>query len=163
MLPVNDFIYIRLSKNHTGEGEAIDGAGTMRIYEDYLWGHSDVWFGTNALATGMDPVKVRHYLDLLKDQEVRVLFAYHDRTDSDIRYSARVLDIVSKKEPIGPPDPIMMPDEYRGDRRRIWLRITDLRREEKLSARSFRVTSNGKNLKDTMISQTCFAYVEYMT
>ena len=121
-----------------------------------------MWFGTNALSTGMAKAKVQHYRTLIRDQEVRVLVAYHDGTDSDIRCSAKVLDVISSKEPIGPPDPIMMPDEYRRDRGRIWLRIGDLRREDKLSARAFRVTATGQNLKETMRPRFCFGYVSYI-
>ena len=162
MLPVNDFICVKLGETTTSSGEAVDGERTMQIYETYLWGHSSVWFSTNALSTGMAKAQVKHYRTLLKDQEVRVLFAYHNGVDSDIRYSAKVLDIVSSKEPVGSPDPIMMPDEYRGEQKRIWIQIADLRREEKLSARAFQITSTGRSLKEVMeTSQFCFGYVSY--
>ena len=57
----------------------------------------------------------------------------------------------------------MMPDEFRGEERRIWIKITDLRREEKLSDKSFQITSTKKNLKEVMEhSQFRFGYVSYL-
>lgn len=159
--PINDFICIKLGKSVLANGSEVDGQTTMQIYERHLKGHASVWFSTDSLHTGMSKERVSHYNELINDgNDVRILFAYSDDKRNDIQYSARIKEVKSYEQPTIAPD-LMLPDEYYGEHKRIWIKITDLQKEDKISAKSFIIDSTGRNLQEIMsTSQFHFGYVK---
>ena len=161
---VNDFICVKLGNAVCADGTEVDGKKTMQIYENYLWGHEFVWFSTDSLYAGMAKKQVDHYNGIIEGKEcdLRILFAYNDGYNNDIQYSAKVLQIVSSPEPISAPD-LMLPEHYYGSHKKIWIKISELQKEDIISAKSFVIRATGRNLQEVMNkSQFHFGYVSYL-
>lgn len=84
-----------------------------------------------------------------------------DRIDNDIAYVADVEQIVSTKTPEKAPcKEYEYPSEWTGEEKRIWIRIKNLNREDKLTANDFIVISSGNVLKDVISkSRYIFGYI----
>ena len=132
----------------------------MRAEEENELGYT--LFSTQSLHFGMAKKKVSYYNQLIKSGEtVTMLFAVGGEKN-DICYSATVMEIVSNKDQITcPGDTVSIPEEFgENEEAKIWIKICDIRPEEKLQAAMFQVRSTDRNLKQVISnSQFHFGYV----
>ena len=161
---INDYIFIKLGTAYDLEGTPMDGEETVEAYmraeEENELGYT--WFSTQSLHFGMAKKKVSYYNQLIKSGEtVTMLFAVGGEKN-DICYSATVMEIVSNKDQITcPGDTVSIPEEFgENEEAKIWIKICDIRPEEKLQAAMFQVRSTDRNLKQVISnSQFHFGYV----
>lgn len=161
---VNDYLFMKLSTTYDVDGNTLDGDETIKAYIENCNNNNlgYTWFSTRSLHSGMQKKKVEFYNRIIKDGEnVKILFAVSGEVN-DIKYSAKILSIVSSRDNIKcPGEPESVPDEFGKDERgKIWIKITNIRREENLRADMLVVGSTGSNLKQVISnSQFHFGYV----
>ena len=161
---VNDYIFIKLSMSEDGQGNAISGDDTVKAYIRNMEsnGLGYTWFSTNSLHSGMAREKVNFYNNAIAaGEEVYLLLAIADE-DNDIKYRARVLEVVSSRDQSKcPGDVSAIPEEYGPEEKaKIWLRLTDIEPETDIKAEMLTITATGANLKQTISgSQYHFGYV----
>lgn len=156
-----DYIFMKLGLSEA-YGEAIDGEETITLYIEDEKKHGYSWFSTQSLFFGMSDQRVQHYNKKIKDGcPVRILFAINNENfDNDIAFSANVEEIVSAKTPVPCPDGLNYPDAFHGELARIWVKLSDIRAETTIKASMLKITSTGRNLKQTISdSQYHFGYV----
>ena len=161
---VNDFIFMKFGTAYDKDGNPLNGHETIGTYirNCMFNGLGYTWFSTESLHFGMAKKKVEYYNNLArKGENVKILFAVGEEIN-DICYSAKVLEIVSNKDSIGcPGEEICIPDEFgKEEKRRIWIKITDINEEKSLKAAMLKVRSTDANLKQVISnSQFHFGYV----
>lgn len=161
---VNDYIFMKLATAYDTEGNPLDGDETVNVYKDNCEsnGLGYTWFSTQSLHSGMQKKKVDYYNRIIKEGEiVKILFAVSGE-ENDIKYSARILEIVSSKDNIKcPGSDVAVPEKFGpNEGGKIWIKITDIVPEEKLTADMLVVGSTGSNLKQVISnSQFHFGYV----
>jgi hypothetical protein len=161
---VNDYIFMKLATAYDIDGNALDGDETIDVYMDNCEnnGLGYTWFSTQSLHSGMKKKKVDFYNKVIKNGEtVKMLFAVSGGKN-DIKYSARILEVVSSKGDIKCPGEIKAVPAAFGEEEtgKIWIKITDIEPEENLTADMFVVGSTGSNLKQVISnSQFHFGYV----
>ena len=161
---VNDYVFMKLATAYDTEGNTLDGEETIGVYikncDNNGLGYT--WFSTQSLHSGMQKKKVEFYNRIIKKGEiVKILFAVSG-DENDIKYSARILEIVSSRDNIRcPGDKKAVPEEFgENETGKIWIKITDISEETKLSANMMVVGSTGSNLKQVISnSQFHFGYV----
>ena len=156
-----DFLFIKLSSS-ASSGEVLDGEETIRVYLADQAKRGYTWFSTQSLYFGMSDARVKAYNNRIRSgKKTRILFAIHnEHYDNDIAFSADVEQIVSAKDAAPCPDGENYPVEFRGERAKIWLKLSDLKPEEKITAEMLQITSTGRSLKQTISnSQYHFGYV----
>lgn len=161
---VNDYVFMKLAAAYDTEGNPLDGEETIEAYirncDNNGLGYT--WFSTQSLHSGMQRKKVEFYNRIIKKGEiVKILFAVSG-DENDIKYSARILEIVSSRDNIRcPGDKKAVPEEFgENETGKIWIKITDISEETKLSADMMVVGSTGSNLKQVISnSQFHFGYV----
>ena len=154
---------MKLSMSSDREGNPMDGHETIDAYvrniEENGFGYT--WFSTESLHFGMAKKKVDYYNQFIKNGEkVQMLFAVSDE-ENDICYSATVLEIVSGRESVQcPGEQGSEPEEFKGEKVKIWIKIKDIQEEKTLRASMLKVRSTGANLKQVISnSQFHFGYV----
>lgn len=160
---INDFLFMKLGISYTVDGEKIDGEDTMKLYITNEKKNGYAWFSTQSLYNGMKKERVRHYNKLIQNgKNVKILFALNNENiRNDIGFSADVLEICSDKLPIGAPDDAY-PPEFEDEKAKIWIKLINIERETKINASMLKITSTGKDLKQTITnSQYHFGYVTY--
>jgi hypothetical protein len=161
---VNDYVFMKLATAYDLDGNPLDGDDTIEVYKENLENNNlgYTWFSTQSLHSGMQKKKVDFYNKIIKAGEVvKILFAVSGE-ENDIKYSARILEIVSSRDNITcPGDTAAVPDAFGLEEEgKIWIKITDLEPEENLTADMFVVASTGSNLKQVIsTSQFHFGYV----
>ena len=160
---VNDYIFMKLRMSSDREGNPMDGHETIDAYvrniEENGLGYT--WFSTESLHFGMAKKKVDYYNQFIKNEKkVQILFAVSDE-ENDICYSATVLEIVSGRESVQcPGEQGSEPEEFKGEKVKIWIKIKDIQEEKTLRASMLKVRSTGANLKQVISnSQFHFGYV----
>ena len=161
---VNDYVFMKLATAYDTEGNPLDGKETIEAYirncDNNGLGYT--WFSTQSLHSGMQRKKVDFYNRIIKKGEiVKILFAVSG-DENDIKYSAKILEIVSSRDNIRcPGDKKAVPEEFgENETGKIWIKITDISEETKLSADMMVVGSTGSNLKQVISnSQFHFGYV----
>lgn len=157
-----DYLFIKLGQSETADGEVLDGEGTIQLYMDDEAQNGYTWFSTQSLFFGMSAARVKQYNEKIqKEGNVRMLFAMNTKgVDNDIAFSARVLELQSAKLPAPCPDGDRYPDAFRGEQARIWIKLSDIRAETAVTASMLKITSTGRDLKQTISnSQYHFGYV----
>ncbi len=161
---VNDYIFVKLSTSYDLNGNALDGDAVIQAYRKNCAdnGLGYTWFSTQSLSLGMNKKKVEFYNRIIRNGEnVKMLFAVSGE-ENDIKYSARVLEVVSSRDNTKcPGEPEAVPEEFgRDERGKIWIKITDLKKEEALHADMLVIGNTGSNLKRVIsTSQFSFGYV----
>ncbi len=161
---VNDFLFMKLGTAYDTEYNPMDAYETIEAYirncEENTAGYT--WFSTEALHFGMAKKKVEFYNSLCEIGEiVKILFAVGEDVN-DIVYSARVLQIVSGRDPVERPDDVaFVPEEFSDEiKAKIWIKITDIKEENNIKASMLNVRSTESNLKQVISnSQFHFGYV----
>ena len=134
----------------------------MKLYVEHAKNNGYTWFSTQSLFYGMSPKKVKEYNDKIKQgKNVKLLFALNSENyDNDIAFSANISEIYSSKTPEPCPDGENYPREFKGELARIWMKLTDIKEENTISASMLEITSTGRNLKQTIANaQYHFGYV----
>ncbi len=160
---LNDYIFMKLGSTFDRSGNVMNGTATIKAYlhNSQNNGLGYTWFSTESLHFGMAKKKIDHYNRIAKSEEpVRILFAIGEKIN-DICYSANVLEIASERDPISCPGcSDCVPVEFRGETARIWIKISNIKEEQRLSATMLKVRSTGANLKQVISnSQFHFGYV----
>lgn len=161
---VNDYVFMKLATAYDIEGTPLDGDETIKAYINNCNnnGLGYTWFSTQSLHSGMQKKKVEFYNRIIKNGEiVKILFAVSGE-ENDIKYSARILEIVSSRDNIECPGrKEAVPDEFGiNENGKIWIKITDIKEESTLKADMLVVGSTGSNLKQVISnSQFHFGYV----
>lgn len=161
---VNDFIFMKLGYAYDQEENKLSGEETIDAYirncnengKDYTW------FATDSLTWGMAKKKVSYYNDLIENgYTVQMLFAVGYDDNNEIRYIADVQEIVSDRDAMYcPGDKGTEPNEFEGEKAKIWIKITNIREERTIKAENLRIRSNDSNLKEVITSsQYHFGYV----
>lgn len=157
----NDFIFIKLGVS-IASGKKMDGIQTMQAYVSDESKRGYTWFSTQSLYYGMSDKKVKYYNDLIrKGQKVIILFGIGEAAggQNDISFSANVKKIVSDKYPISAPSD-EYPSIYGNEKARIWIKLADIKKENKINASMLKVRSTGADLKSIISnSQYHFGYV----
>lgn len=158
----NDFIFMKLGFSTDNDGNEYNGYETIEIYKKDEAKRGYTWFSTQALYYGMADKKVQHYKKLIESgAKVKILFGIGENAGgkNDIAYSAVVHDIISGKAPIQAPNK-HYPKEWHGNMARIWVKISDIKEEDKINASMLKVRSTGADLKQVISnSQYHFGYV----
>ena len=161
---VNDFIFMKLGYSIDGEGNQLGGEETIdaHIRNCNENGLGYTWFATDSLTWGMAKKKVAYYNNLVQIGEiVHMLFAFGYEDNNEIGYVADVLEIASSRDAIPcPGDDGTEPEEFAGQKAKIWIKITNIREEHNLKAEMLKVRSTDSNLKQVITtSQFHFGYV----
>lgn len=158
----NDFIFMKLGMSTDINGNELNGHETIKVYIEDEKSRGFTWFSTQALYYGMSEKKVKHYKKLIKQGEtVKIIFGIGESAggSNDIAYSAIIHDIISDKSPISAPTSDY-PDEFKGEQARIWMKISDIKAEDKINASMLKVKSTEADLKQVISnSQYHFGYV----
>lgn len=161
---VNDYIFIKLGYSMDVKGKEMDGEKTIQAYINNIEnnGMGYTWFSTQSLHFGMAKKKVDYYNKLIQGGgTVKMLFAIGGDIN-DICYSARIEELLSDKDQISCPDvPEAVPEEFGvGETARIWIKLSDIKKETNIKAAMLRVRSTDANLKQVISnSQFHFGYV----
>lgn len=156
-----DFIFMKLGFS-IASGETLDGEKTMALYITDEAKRGFTWFSTQSLFFGMSDARVKQYNDRIKSgKTVRILFAINNENyHNDIAFSANVEEIFSAKTSRPCPDGFNYPPEFHGERARIWVKLSNIKPETKVTAEMLKITSTGRSLKQTISnSQYHFGYV----
>lgn len=161
---VNDFIFMKLGLSSDADGALMSGEETIHahIRNCVENGLGYTWFATDSLTWGMAKKKVSYYNKLIGGGEiVRMLFASGYEDNNEISYTANVLEIVSNRDAIScPGEASTEPEEYRGQKAKIWIKISNIREETTIRADMLNVRSTDSNLKQVITnSQFHFGYV----
>ncbi len=159
-----DHIFIKLTQSSDYNGITRNGTQTLQVYLADVKKYGFSWFFTQAHYFGMSDKKVAYYKKRIAEGKiVKLLFILGESAggENDIAYSATIMDIVSHKEPVPPPDH-RVPDAFYGQRARLWVKIKDLKQEKELKASMFKVQSTGKDLQDIVRRSQCFfGYISF--
>lgn len=159
----NDFIFIRLSgKTQDKNGNEVNAYDIMNKYIEDEQKNGSTWFSTQSLYYGMSDDKVAQYNELITiGEEVKMLFGIAESAGgkNDIDYVADVKQIYSSKTPTGAPDE-NYPEDFKGEKAKIWIKISNIKREEEINASMLKIKSTGADLKKIITnSQYHFGYV----
>ena len=156
-----DYIFMKLGQSFAN-GKVIDGEETMNLYIADEAKRGFTWFSTQSLFFGMSEARVKQYNEKIRSgKSVRILFAINNENfDNDIAFSAEVKEISSSKNPEACPDGLNYPVEFHGDKARIWVKLSGITLENRVTADMLKITSTGRSLKQTISdSQYHFGYV----
>lgn len=160
---VSEFLFMKLGISSTVEGDELDGEQTVRVYMDDEKNRGFTWFSTQSLFYGMSQDRVKHYNNqIAAGKKVKIFFAVNNENfNNDIAFSADVLQVFSAKSPVECPEG-GLPVEFDGEKARIWIKIANIHKESKINASMLRITSTGRDLKQTISnSQYHFGYVSF--
>ena len=160
---VPEFLFMKLGISSTVEGDELDGEQTVRVYMDDEKNRGFSWFSTQSLFYGMSQDRVKHYNNqIAAGKKVKILFAVNNENfNNDIAFSADVLQVFSAKSPVECPEE-GLPVEFDDEKARIWIKIANIHEESKINASMLRITSTGRDLKQTISnSQYHFGYVSF--
>ena len=160
----NDFIFSKLTYAYGEKGERLEGREVVEAYIKNLVENNlgYTWFSTNSMHSGMSRKKVKYYNEMIrqgKKVEFLIALAY---PINDISYIATVSEIRSSKEGISRPEEVeSVPEEFRNEgQAKIWLKLTNIQKEEEIKASMLKIRSTGFNLKTAIInSQYQYGYV----
>lgn len=128
-----------------GEGEAaVDGAQKLEALERYLGEHTDVWFGVHSgttVSAGRQH-EFRNALDRNETVSVYLSAGVSGGGSGDVTQVADLIAIKSSAEPTPPPGEELLPGPTEGQACRVWLRLTNLRRE-RIALSEFVLDSDG--------------------
>lgn len=159
-----EFIFMKLGLSQTADGDPLDGEETIRLYMEDEKGRGYTWFSTQSLFYGMSAERIRYFNRKIEGgTKVRILFAINnEHYDNDIAFSADVLEVFSEKLPAGCPEEGAYPVAYDNEKARIWIKLSHIREEKKINASMLRITSTGRDLKQTISNaQYHFGYVSF--
>lgn len=159
--PVNDYIIMKLGKSYTLDGNELNGEETIQAYMKMVNLHGYSWFSTISLHSGMAKAKIKYYKNAIKNGEtVKILFII-GMGINEIRYSATVADIESKREEFNcPGDASTIPKEFGVDETgKIWIKLTELRKENKIKVDMLKFRKGDGSVKRAVTkSQFHFGY-----
>ena len=159
--PINDYIIMKLGTAYTQDGEELNGEETIKAYRKAVKKHGCSWFSTISLHSGMAAAKIKFYKDAIKKGEtVKILFVI-GMGINEIRYSATVADIESKREEFAcPGDPATIPEEFGIEEKgKIWMKLTDLQEEHTIKAEMLKFRTGDGSVKRAITkSQFHFGY-----
>ena len=159
---INDYIFMKLGVKYGVDGQALTGSETMEAYMRIIEQYGETWFSTMSLHTGMAKKKIEYYNKAIKNGEtVKILFAIGEGVN-DVRYSAKIKQIVSDRdESKCPGDAQLIPAEFGVDEKaKIWFHITDLEEENTITVDRLKFRTNDKSVKDAISNSQChFGYV----
>ena len=142
----------------------VDGNQTMIIYKDFCDKNKSVWFSTDSHPSGMGKEKMKEFMDAIKKGETVEMFFIIGKGcngRNDIEYRAQVIDIESDAKGLSTPDVNLTPKEYINEKKKIWIKITNLQRFNELSVKDFIIASTKKDLKSAIeSSQYHFGYIQ---
>lgn len=152
-------LFMRLGRDDFSN---LNGIETMEVYQRFCKKHGTVWFSTNSLSAGMAEKKVLMFLNAIKqDKVVEIYFAIgkNGGGNKDIQYKAEVVDLKSNSVGILSPDKSLTPNEWKNDKKKIWIKITNIDPFTQLTTKEFIVVSTGNILADSIAhSQYQFGY-----
>lgn len=154
-------IFMKLTIDITGE---FNGIEILKIYKEFCDKNKNVWFSTDALATGMSEKKVEEFLSKIKDDCVVEMYFSVSKNSSqhnDIVYKGEVVDIKSDADGIFSPDKSRTPDEWKDIKNKIWIKLKDVKPFDSLSSQDFIIASTGNVLSEVISkSQYHFGYIK---
>lgn len=158
----NDSLFMKLGESMTKDGRVLNGIETMEIYMKDAEKKGTTCFFTQSLTVGMNKTKVESYNRRIQSGgKLQILFALNQELNgNEIAYSADVVKVTSYSTPQIAPEG-NCPDEYIGEKGRIWIQIKNLKKETFLRADMYKISSTGKDLKDVITkSQYHFGYIK---
>ena len=166
---IREAIVCKLSDTKTTDltgNREITGRETIEIYKNNIQnnGKNYTYYSTSNLHMGMSEKKRKEFISRIDSGDtVKIYFALNDdETNNDIAYSAKILDIISNREPIGAPCSVdEYPIEFRNERANVWIKISDIKEESNERAEDYIVTTKGTVLKQSISTGQCaFMYVK---
>lgn len=159
--PINDYIIMKLGTAYTLNGDELNGEETVKAYIKAVKQHGYSWFSTISLHSGMADAKIRFYKNAISNGEtVKILFVI-GMGINEIRYSATITDIESKREEFEcPGNPDSIPEEFGTDETgKIWIKLTDLQEENTIKADMLKFRKGNGSVKRAITkSQFHFGY-----
>lgn len=153
-------IFIRLGNDLSTEDS---GTITLERYENFCKENKHVWFSTDSLAYGMAKEKQKDFRKCILEGiiiEVYFVIGKKGGGDNQISYRGEVLDIRVDPDGMTSPDENLTPGIYINDKRKIWLKIEKLEKQNKYSTNDFIVASTKNILSDAIEnSQYHFGYI----
>ena len=155
---------MKLATAYNLDGNSLDGDDTIEAYIDNCNsnGLGYTWFSTQSLHSGMQKKQVEFYNRIIEGGEnVKILFAVSGE-ENDIKYSAKIVSIVSSRDNIKCLGELEAVSGELGKDEcgKIWIKITDIKREKNIRVDMLVVESTGSNLKKVISnSQFRFGYV----
>lgn len=142
----------------------VDGNKTMEIYKNFCDKNGSVWFSTNSHTKGIGKQKYEEFTDVIhRGNTVEMFFIIGKGCNgtNDIEYRAEVLEIESDAKGMTTPDINLTPKEYIAENKKIWIKIINLQKYNKLNTKDFIIASTKKDLKTTIEnSQYHFGYIQ---
>ena len=141
-------IFLKLGKDSE---TAYNGRQTIREYKEFLQLHTHTWFGTSALALGLNKERKEEFKRAIKEgQVVEIYFGIGKVYDgvNEIYAKAKVLEIVTGRSKIVSPEPILMPKLWQLACRETWIKIeglVEVGEEDRIE--KFKIASTGNELK----------------
>ena len=154
-----DFIIIRVGESYTTQRYALTADETVEVFIRDLEVKNFVWYPFISPNKTISADKVNEYNNRINaGYEVRLLFVI----DSEIRYSAKILEVNCPEELRTSAYYPECPIEYHNQATHVWIKITDLKVEDTLKAEELIITSSGKNMKSSIVNgQFTMSYASY--
>lgn len=154
-------IFVRLGYDNSLR---LNGIQTLQVYEQFCSKNEEVWFSTDSLATGMADTKRAEFLKAIKEEFIVDIYFAVGKTGggtNELGYKAKVLDIVSNAEGVSSPDKSLTPNEWKDDKKKIWIKLKKLIPFSNLSTTDFLVASTGNVLANSISrSEYHFGYIK---
>lgn len=142
----------------------VDGNEIMEIYNKFCTQHGSVWFSTDSHPKGIGKEKINEFEGAIsRGETVEIYFVIGKGCNgtNDIKYKANVISIESDANGIFSPDTKLTPDEYKNENKKIWIKLENLKKFNKLSVEDFIIESTKKELKEAIEnSQYHFGYIK---
>lgn len=141
-------IFLKLGKDSE---TAYNGRQMIREYKEFLQLHTHTWFGTSALALGINKERKEEFIRAIREgQVVEIYFGIGKVYDgiNEIYAKANVLEIITGRSKIVSPEPILTPKLWQLTYHETWFKIEGLievGEEDRIE--NFKIASTGSELK----------------
>lgn len=135
---------------------------TLAAYEGVIEKKGSVWFGTNALASGIARKRRQEFLNAISNKKQVHMYFIVGKTGggtNKIEYKAEVVSLESKKGGMACPESSLTPSEYSNQKCSIWIKMKNLQPCMDQSVSDFKFANNDKLLKQALNSTCCFGYI----
>lgn len=153
-------LFIRLGNAFNGD----TGKETIERYIKFLEEKDETWFGTNLISTGFGKKRKIEFRERLDNKETVEIFFIISKTgggNNTISYKAEMIDFVSNAYETEAPEEMLEPNEFKGVKGKIWLKLKHIERVEGIHTSNYYIESTHKRLDKLLsVSQNTFGYIK---
>lgn len=135
---------------------------TIADYQALQEQQGEVWFGTNALASGIGRKRRLEFQTAIANKRKVHMYFVITKTgggENEIEYQAEVLDLESKKGGTASPESALTPSAYHHQKYSIWIKLTNLTPCTEKTVADFKFANNNKVLKSSLSNSCNFGYI----